>query len=139
MTFPVEEILHYPDAFIYYDKDSMMFFDKNDPSPKRIYDYTKVTPENINDHSLPRSEDKGAVTVTKLQTDDGYQFNIVIRAKETIPYGVALWGDYSGYQITCDEGFTAKTLGKEMVFIVMTAHPGETRFSLYATGKSVNA
>jgi hypothetical protein len=119
------------DLFTYYDENGLILFDVNNPKPVRITSYLEV-PEGLTGlHVLPElsfqyDTDKyiPGVKVTDEESDAGRTIRMSIEAfqenpmsKERMPYGVMVWGDFSGYQLPTGLPEGAAIVGEHGLFV----------------------
>ena len=126
-----------PPVFIYYDANGQLFFDKGNPQPIRITSYLNLPPNSHKARILPEysywfDTDKNIPTATikNEKTDKGQRITVEVVAKEDLPYGVMLWGDYSTLTVPTDAPRGTKVIGNDGLFIPMVLHPGENNFEI---------
>jgi hypothetical protein len=129
----------------YYDINGLMMFEEGNSNPIRITPYTGLTgkysgdklflPEMSywfdTDQYIPHAE------IQKTETAKGFSLKIKAEARKNLvftdthlPYGVMLWGDYSGYRISGKTPTGTKILNKEGLFIPMMLTDGINELTL---------
>ena len=123
----------WPKTFLYYDCGAQMMFIDGQVQPACIRNYAKSWDDQdcYRETHVPRP---------RLVRDTQYvwrrEIEISVTSDRAMPYGFALWGDYSLYQIGEAPGLVAgKILPRELLFLRYDLQPGENRFMVALDGK----
>ena len=122
----------WPKTFLYYDCGAQMMFVEGQVQPACIRNYG-----NAWDNDYYR---ESRIPTARLirNTRFGWrrEIEVSITSPKAMPYGLALWGDYSLYQIGDAPGLVAgKILPRELLFLRYDLQPGENRFVVALEGK----
>lgn len=123
----------WPKTFLYYDCGAQMMFIDGQVRPVCIRNYGKAWDgvDYYRETHVPRP---------KLVHDTRFtwrrEIEITVESPTAMPYGMALWGDYSLYQIGKAPGLVAgKILPRELLFLRYELQPGLNRFVVALEGK----
>ncbi|HOV72363.1 MAG TPA: hypothetical protein PK967_00205 [Candidatus Hydrogenedentes bacterium] len=123
----------WPKTFLYYDRGAQMMFIEGKVEPVCIRNYARpyVYGEFFAEPDIPR---------TRLAHDTRFGWNrdieILVNSNRSMPYGLALWKDYSLYQIAEAPGLVeGKILPRELLFLRYELQAGENRFHVKLQGK----
>ncbi len=123
----------WPRTFLYYDRGAQMMFIQGKVEPVCIRNYSKQwdTVDYFAEYPIPRA---------RLEKMTRYHWNreleILVKAPKAMPYGLALWGDYSLYQIDEAPGLIeGKMLPHELLFLRYDLQEGENRLKVFLKGK----
>ncbi len=116
----------WPRTFFYYDRDCQLIFTQNRLDPVSIRDYRSQHPVDGNtpypEEPLPASQ-----FVRRQRTGDGRElvFEIVTRACKSVPSGLAIWGDFSDYELVEGGLPESRILGDKLLFVRTEIRQGE--------------
>lgn len=123
----------WPRTFLYCDRGAQMMFIQGKVEPVCVRNYARpyTYGEFFAEPVIPR---------TRLVHDTrfGWSRDIEIRvdSPRAMPYGLALWGDYSLYQIDKAPGLIeGKILPRELLFLRYELQPGENHLHVALQGK----
>jgi hypothetical protein len=123
----------WPKTFLYYDTGAQMIFLDGQVQPACIRNYGKPwdTLDYYRETHVPRPR-----LVRNTQYGWRREIEIIVESPKAMPYGLALWGDFSLYQIGHAPGLLAgKILARELLFLRYGLRPGENRFKIALEGK----
>lgn len=123
----------WPKTFLYYDCGAQMMFVDGQVRPVCIRNYSKPwdTLDYYREPQVPRPR-----LVRNVQYAWRREIEITVQSHAAMPYGLALWGDYSLYRIGEAPGLiTGKILPRELLFLRYDLRPGENRFAVVLKGK----
>jgi hypothetical protein len=123
----------WPKTFLYYDCGAQMMFIDGQVRPASILNYGKTwdTIDYYRETHIPRPR-----LVRNTQFVWRREIEITVTSPKAMPYGLALWGDYSLYQIGAAPGLIAgKILPRELLFLRYDLQAGENRFVVALEGK----
>ncbi len=123
----------WPKTFLYYDCGAQMMFIDGQVQPACIRNYAKSW--DAQEYYRER-----VVPTPKLIRNTRYnwrrEIEVSITSPHPMPYGLALWDDYSLYQIGEAPGLVAgKILPRELLFLRYDLQEGENRFFVALEGK----
>jgi len=123
----------WPKTFLHYDRGAQMIFIDGQVQPCCIRNYARAwnTTDYYREPHIPRP---------RLLRNTRYHWNreieIAVESPAPMPYGLALWGDYSLYQIgEAPRLLEAKILSRELLFLRYDLLPGENRLAVTLQGK----
>jgi hypothetical protein len=122
-----------PAVFIYYDDNGQLFFDPGNPKPIRVTSYLnlpKPIPTIVPEYSYWYGTDKDIPTADiKIEKRQGdLRVQIQVTADKEFPYGVMLWGDYTGFKVPEDAPCGTKAIETKGLFIPMVLKSGSNKF-----------
>lgn len=123
----------WPRTFLYYDCGAQMMFIDGQVQPACIRNYAKSWDDKdyCREMHVPRPR-----LIRNTQYVWRREIEISVTSEKAMPYGFALWGDYSLYQIGEARGLVAgKILPRELLFLRYDLQPGENRFTVSLEGK----
>ncbi len=123
----------WPKTFLYYDREAQMMFVDGQVEPACIRNYQRPWRygEYYAEPEIPRVKLVGETRFTWRR-----KLEISITAPKAIPYGLALWKDYSLYQIGAAPGLLeGKILPHELMFLRYNLKEGENHFTIELLGK----
>ncbi|MHA1891011.1 MAG: hypothetical protein ACTSYS_08480 [Promethearchaeota archaeon] len=116
-------------SFFYYDADCMLIFDKPQNNPVWICNYTNEENRTWNDEYLLSESfiPLPIIDEALLEDDDSsLQIKVNIKSDKDMPYGIALWGDYSEFKIVnMSTLITSKIIADKLLFIKFNIKKGE--------------
>jgi hypothetical protein len=134
----------------YYDKNGLLIFDENNPTPIRITSYlndpakylNRILPELSSFFDTDQYIPKADVHAVK----EGGNLHVSVKVDlpklpgstgmgDRLPYGVMLWGDYSRYQLPKDAPPGSKIVVSAGLFIPMVLDVGDNTVDLEVTTK----
>jgi len=123
----------WPKTFLYYDAGAQMIFVDGQVHPACIRNYAK--PWDAVDYYR-----EALVPHPRLVRNTQYgwrrEIEITVESPKAMPYGLALWGDYSLYQIDHASGLIAgKILPRELLFLRYDLLSGINRIKVTLEGK----
>ena len=129
-----------PPVFIYYDDNGQLFFDPGNPKPIRVTSYLNlpnpmppIVPEYSywfdTDQEIPTADIKIDKKPTALRV------HIEVTSDKVFPYGVMLWGDYSGIKVPDTAPYGTKVIGTQGLFIPLVLKVGVNRCELHFPNK----
>lgn len=123
----------WPKTFLYCDRGAQMMFVEGKVEPVCIRNYERpyVYGEFFAESGIPR---------TRLVHDTRYGWSrdieIRVDSPRAMPYGIALWNDYSLYQIASAPGLVeGKILPRELMFLRYDLKAGENLLRVELQGK----
>jgi len=123
----------WPKTFLFYDCDAQMMFIENKVEPICVRNYHRPwkREEYFAEPFIPR---------TKLVRNVRYHWDREIEIEATspkaMPFGLALWGDYSLYQLgDCPGLIEGKMLPHELLFLRYDLQEGKNVFRIQLRGK----
>ena len=108
----------------YYDAACELTFVEGNMEPIEIKDYTG---------------EYGARSVTQKPTLTGFSptrhrtklhITITVESTRAIPYGITVWGDHDGLQLTESNADDVRWIGEHLLFIRLTLQPGKNEFNV---------
>jgi hypothetical protein len=122
-----------PPVFIYYDDNGHLFFDPGNPKPIRVTSYLnlpKPMPPIVPEYSYWFDTDKEIPTAEIIadKKQDALIVKVVVTADKEFPYGVMLWGDYTGYKVPDTAPYGTKVIETQGLFIPLVLKAGVNRF-----------
>ncbi|MCG9130403.1 hypothetical protein J5I95_01845 [Candidatus Poribacteria bacterium] len=72
-----------------------------------------------------------AFSPTRYRTE--LRINITVESIKAMPYGITVWGDHEGLQLTESNSDDVRWIGKHSLFIRLTLQPGKNEFNLKLT------
>ena len=123
----------WPKTFLYYDCGAQMMFVDGQVQPACLRNYGKPwdTVDYYREPHIPRAR-----LLHNTQYGWRREIEIAVTSPKAMPYGMALWGDYSLYQIGEAPGLIAgKILPRELLFLRYDLQAGENRFRVALEGK----
>lgn len=123
----------WPKTFLYFDRDAQMMFIEGKVEPVCIRNYHRDwrCDEYFAEPRIPR---------TRLRRNTRYswdrEFEITVNSHKAMPFGMAIWGDYSLYQIDEAPGLLeGKILSQELLFLRYNLEEGDNTFCVKLQGK----
>ena len=123
----------WPKTFLYYDRHAQMVFIEGKPEPISLRNYLRTWQAGsyFEEPAIPR---------VRLIRDNrlhwSRELELLIQAPNAMPFGIALWGDYSLYQIgDAPDLIEGKILPRELLFLRYDVDAGETRVRVRLQGK----
>jgi hypothetical protein len=122
----------WPKTFLYYDRGAQMMFIDGKVEPVCIRNYANGSPAAyFEEPAIPRTR-----LVHNTRFGWSREIEVTVNSPKAMPYGIALWGDYSLYQIGEAPGLVeGKMLSRELLFLRYNLVQGENRFRVKLTGK----
>lgn len=123
----------WPKTFLYYDCGAQLVFIDGQVQPVCIRNYAKPwdAVDFYRESQVPRPR-----LAYNTQYTWRREIELVVDSPKAMPYGMALWGDFSLYQIGEAPGLLAgKILPRELLFLRYDLQPGENRFKIALEGK----
>lgn len=123
----------WPKTFLHYDRGAQMMFVHNQVQPACIRNYARPwdTQDYYAEPRIPRPR-----LIHNTRFNWSREIKVAVTASRAIPYGFALWGDYSLYQIAeAPELIEGKILPRELLFLRYDLQPGENEFTIRLSGK----
>jgi hypothetical protein len=105
----------WPKTFLYYDRDAQMMFIQGKVEPVCIRNYALLGSREkyFAEPDIPRAR-----LVRNVQLTWDREIEVSVASPRAMPYGLALWGDYSLYQIGDAPGLVeGKMLSRELLFL----------------------
>ena len=122
----------WPKTFLYYDCGAQMMFVEGQVQPACIRNYGN----SWNGDYYRESRIPTARLIRNTQFNWRREIEVSITSPKAMPYGLALWGDYSLHQIGTAPGLVAgKILPRELLFLRYDLQPGENKFVVALEGK----
>jgi hypothetical protein len=123
----------WPRTFLYYDQGAQMVFIQGQVAPVCIRNYARPWAEGEY-YAEPRIPRPMLVRDTRFKWRR--EIEISVTSPTAMPYGMALWNDYSLYQLGNAPGLVeGKILPRELLFLRYDLEAGENRFFVELTGK----
>jgi len=116
--------VEWPDSFFYYDAACQLFFTKPNPAPVRVYDYRPQHPSDL-DTDYPM-EPLPEIELNLIEADRQLRIQATITSPKAMPYGAAVWGDFSRYQFI-EPNPGSKILGDQLIFLRFDLNPGKNQ------------
>ena len=88
----------------------------------------------ISEHVLQSDASKPVLTAfspTRHRTE--LRITITVESIRAMPYGITVWGDHNGLQLTESDPDDVRWIGKHALFIRLTLQPGKNEFKLKLT------
>jgi hypothetical protein len=123
----------WPKTFLYYDCGAQMIFVDGQVQPACLRNYGKAwdSADYYREQHVPRPR-----LIRNTQFTWRREIELAVTSPKAMPYGFALWGEYSLYQIGEAPGLLAgKILPHELLFLRYDLQPGENRFTIALEGK----
>lgn len=123
----------WPKTFFFYDCDAQMAFVDGEVQPRLLRNYRRDwdAAQFFAEPHIPRPR-----LVRNVQYTWSREIEVSVQSPAAMPYGIALWGDYSLYQIAESPGLIeGKILPRELLFLRFDLNPGENRLVARLTGK----
>ena len=123
----------WPKTFLYYDRGAQMMFIEGKLEPVCIRNYARPwkAGEYFAEPDIPRAR-----LVRNTQHSWSREIELEITAPGPMPYGLALWGDYSLYQIEDAPGLVeGKILSPELLFLRYDLTEGTDGIKVLLQGK----
>ena len=120
----------------YYDAACEFTFVEGVMDPVAIESYTGVpTRYWERGERVLQSEANKPVLTSFLPTRHRTQLHIaiVVESTRTMPYGIAVWGDHEGLQLTESNVDDVRWIGEHSLLIRLTLQPGKNEFSVKLT------
>ena len=116
----------WPRTFFYYDRDCQLVFVHNQLDPISIRDYRAQYPVDGN-QAYPEEPRPASRVLRRLHRDGKEEiiFEIVTRACKSVPSGLAIWGDFSDYELVEGGLPGSRVLGEKLVFVKTVPGTGE--------------
>jgi hypothetical protein len=115
----------------YFDENGLLIYEEGNPLPIRITSYFNLPLHAYKAKILPElsywfdtDKDIPVATIKNEKTDKGRHVVVEVTSKQLLPYGVMLWGDYSGLSIPATAPRGTKVVGPDGLFIPMVLKPG---------------
>ena len=111
----------------YYDAGCELIFVKGSMEPVEIKNYTG---------------EQGVQSVTQKPTLTGFSptryrtklhIAITVESIKAMPYGITVWGDHDGLQLTASNADDIRWVGEHLLFIRLTLQPGKNEFNIQLT------
>ena len=108
----------------YYDAACELTFVEGNMEPAEIKNYTG---------------EYGARTITQKPTLTGFSptryrtklhIAIIVESTRAMPYGITVWGDHDGLQLTESNADDVRWIGEHLLFIRLTLQPGKNEFNI---------
>jgi hypothetical protein len=123
----------WPSTFLTYDKDAMMAFYDGQVEPFLLRDYS-LDPTQHRYFNVPKTPDVHLVSINRQHWKS--QVEIKINSPCAMPYGLALWGDYSLYRIDDPTGLKAhKFVPGYLLYVRIDLVEGENLVKIKLQGK----
>ena len=123
----------WPRTFLHYDRGAQMMFIQGQLHPVCIRNYAKPW-DNADFYAetrIPRAK-----LIRNTQFAWSREIELEVTAPKAMPYGFALWGDYSLYQLGDAPGLVeGKIMPRELLFLRYNLVPGKNRFVVQLQGK----
>ncbi|HEX73387.1 MAG TPA: hypothetical protein ENN65_08745 [Candidatus Hydrogenedentes bacterium] len=123
----------WPKTFFFYDCDAQMAFVDGQVQPRLLRNYRRPWDDVqfFAEPCIPRPK-----LVRNTQYVWSREIEIAVNSPAPMPYGVALWGDFSLYQIEESPGLIeGKILPRELLFLRFDLKEGENRITVRLIGK----
>lgn len=121
-------------SFFYHDADCLLVFDKPKSKPVWICNYTDQEGRKFDDELM-----FGEETIPDARIDqkidefdeDIMQFIINVKSKKQMPYGIAIWGDFSHFKVENVIGIGSwKVIGNYLFFLRCTVNSGDNEYRI---------
>jgi len=123
----------WPKTFLYYDRGAQMMFIEGKVEPVCIRNYARPWEPGV---FFAEPEAPRARLVRNTQYGWRREIEIDVTTPHPMPFGLALWGDYSLYQIDEAPGLIeGKILSRELLFLRYDLAAGANRFLVKLQGK----
>lgn len=123
----------WPKTFLYCDRGAQMMFVDGQVQPVCIRNYARAW-DSVSYYAEPRIPSPRLVHNTRFNW--AREIEIVVDSPGPMPYGLALWDDYSLYQIADAPGLVeGKILSRELLFLRYDLQLGENRLTVRLQGK----
>ncbi|MHA1732554.1 MAG: hypothetical protein ACTSU5_11460 [Promethearchaeota archaeon] len=96
----------FPESFVYYDTEVQLFFHEGRSRPVKAYNYTKEVDADLKNLYFNKylfTDGDYAKVEVEVRGDTGSGFEVKFRAPKVLPYGLCLWGDFSGGRWKAEE------------------------------------
>ena len=121
-----------PVTFFYFDNDCQLVFVEGRVTPLEVKDYMKQHECNKDDPYPAVTEDVVEVSIHEEQLASGAKrIQCELNSRVDIPYGLTIWGDFSGLSVSAEESCTnyqpactGKIIDGEVLFIRMNLNQG---------------
>ncbi len=123
----------WPKTFLHCDRGAQMMFIEGKVEPVCVRNYGRPQEPGgyFTEPDLPRAR-----LVHNTRYGWSRAIEVTVDAPRAMPFGLALWGDYSLYQIADAPGLVeGKILPRELLFLRYDLVPGENRLSVALQGK----
>jgi hypothetical protein len=123
----------WPKTFLYYDRGAQMMFVDGQVEPACIRNYAKPWDalDFYRELHVPRPRLIGNTQLTWRR-----EIRVCVTSPKAMPYGLALWGDYSLYRIGEAPGLLAgKIMPHELLFLRYDLEAGENELRVALEGK----
>lgn len=123
----------WPKTFLHYDRGAQMMFIEGKVEPVCIRNYARPwkAGEYFSEPEIPRAR-----LIHNIRYGWSREVLIEVDAPHEMPYGIALWGDYSLYQIAEAPGMIeGKMMSRELLFARYDLKPGNNRILIRLQGK----
>lgn len=123
----------WPKTFLFYDRAAQMMFIEGKAEPVCIRNYARpVAPQGyFREPEIPRVR-----LHRNAQLSWRRELEFTVESPCAMPYGVAIWGDFSLYQIAdAPDLIEGKILPRELLFLRYDVQKGENRFVVKLQGK----
>ena len=123
----------WPRTFLHYDCGAQMMFIDGQVQPACIRNYAKPWDDRdyYREMHIPRLR-----LIRNTQHVWRREIEVSVTSDKAMPYGLALWGDYSLYQIGEAPGLVSgKILPRELLFLRYDLQSGENHFTIALEGK----
>lgn len=120
----------------YYDAACEFIFVEGTMDPVEIKNYTGVpTGYWEGGERVLRSEANKPVLTgfSPVRHRSQLHIAIVVESTKTMPYGIVVWGDHEGLQLTESSADDVRWIGKHSLFIRLTLQAGKNEFSVKLT------
>ncbi len=123
----------WPKTFLHYDRGAQIMFIDGKVEPVCIRNYARpyARASYFAEPDIPR-----AFLVHNTRYGWRREIEITVESPRAMPYGIALWGDFSLYQIEEAPGMVeGKILPRELLFLRYELAPGTNTFCIKLQGK----
>ncbi len=109
---------------LYYDADCELTFVEGTMEPVEIKNYTGERTT----HAVTQNPVLIDFSPTRHRTK--LHIAITVESTSTMPYGVTIWGNHHGLQLTESNADDVKWIGEHLLFLRLTLQPGKNEFNI---------
>jgi hypothetical protein len=114
---------HYPDTLFHCDQECLLVFVHPELTPRTLLDYTAETVTPIN---RPYPDEQLKPNITGWHTvreGDTRTYTYNIQSWLALPYGLAEWGDFKGWEVAETNAQSARIIDDRVMLIRMAMQP----------------
>lgn len=125
--FSNEQLAAFPEAFVYFDQNGQLFFDRGRADPVRIDNYIGIDEKSMENPELITSS-VPAPAILKVNQTGSVSISVNITSTAETAYGLVFWDEFTGCRIASEGTPGARILDNGPAFFPLILKPGNNEF-----------